>query len=83
MLAGGRAIALAVASYLAVFAAIAIGYDLARVADVEAVLFAVGWTLVWMAGDRGQLRRERVAALEERAERAELEAERECRLAAP
>jgi signal transduction histidine kinase len=76
------ALALAVASYLAIFAAIAIGYDLARVADVEAVLFAVGWALVWTAGERGQLRRERVGALEERAERAEREAERERRLAA-
>jgi signal transduction histidine kinase len=40
------------------------------------------WAAAWLAGDRARLRRERIAALEERARRAELEAERERRLAA-
>jgi signal transduction histidine kinase len=40
------------------------------------------WTGAWLAGDRTRLRRERMAALEERAMRAEREAERERRLAA-
>jgi signal transduction histidine kinase len=40
------------------------------------------WVGAWLAGDRTRLRRERMAALEERAMRAEREAERERRLAA-
>jgi signal transduction histidine kinase len=40
------------------------------------------WAAAWFAGDRARLRRERIAALEERARRAEREAERERRLAA-
>jgi signal transduction histidine kinase len=40
------------------------------------------WSGVWLVGDRTRLRQERMAALEERAERAEREAERERRLAA-
>jgi signal transduction histidine kinase len=40
------------------------------------------WAGAWLAGDRTRLRRERMAALEERALRAEREAERERRLAA-
>ena len=40
------------------------------------------WLAVWIAGDRGRLRRERMSELEERAVRAEREAERERRLAA-
>jgi signal transduction histidine kinase len=43
---------------------------------------AVAWTGAWLAGDLTRQRRERIAALEERAERAEREAERERRLAA-
>jgi signal transduction histidine kinase len=47
------------------------------------MLFGVAlWTGAWLAGDRTRLRRERMAALEERARRAEREAERERRLAA-
>ena len=47
------------------------------------MLFGVAlWAGVWLAGDRTRLRRERMAALEERAMRAEREAERERRLAA-
>jgi signal transduction histidine kinase len=40
------------------------------------------WAAAWLAGDRARLRRERIAALEERTRRAEREAERERRLAA-
>ena len=40
------------------------------------------WGGAWLAGERTRLRRERMAALEERARRAEHEAERERRLAA-
>jgi len=76
------ALGLAVAGYLAVFAAIAIGYDLARVADVEAALFVLVWAIVWIAGERSQLRHEQVGWLEERAQRAEEEAAHQRRLAA-
>jgi signal transduction histidine kinase len=48
----------------------------------ELLLGAILWSGVWIAGDRTRLRRERLAALEERARRAEREAERERRLAA-
>jgi signal transduction histidine kinase len=47
------------------------------------ILFGVLlWGGAWLAGERTRLRRERMAALEERALRAEREAERERRLAA-
>jgi signal transduction histidine kinase len=48
----------------------------------ELLLGAVVWAAAWFAGDRARLRRERLAGLEERARRAEREAERERRLAA-
>jgi signal transduction histidine kinase len=48
----------------------------------ELVLGTILWSGVWIAGDRTRLRRERMAALEERARRAEREAERERQLAA-
>jgi signal transduction histidine kinase len=48
----------------------------------ELLLGTILWSGVWIAGDRTRLRRERIAALEERALRAEREAERERRLAA-
>jgi signal transduction histidine kinase len=48
----------------------------------ELLLGSILWSGVWLAGDRTRLRRERIAALEERALRAEREAERERRLAA-
>jgi signal transduction histidine kinase len=47
----------------------------------ELLLGTILWSGVWIAGDRTRLRRERIAALEERALRAEREAERERRLA--
>jgi signal transduction histidine kinase len=47
------------------------------------ILFGITvWGGAWLAGDRARLRRERMAELEERALRAEHEAERERRLAA-
>jgi signal transduction histidine kinase len=48
----------------------------------EVVLGIPLWAAVWFAGDRTRLRRDRMAELEERAERAERDAERERRLAA-
>ena len=49
----------------------------------RSVLFgAVRLAAAWLAGDRARLRRERIAELEERARRAERDAERERRLAA-
>jgi signal transduction histidine kinase len=48
----------------------------------EIVFGVLFWGGAWLAGDRTRLRRERIAALEERALRAEREAERERRLAA-
>jgi signal transduction histidine kinase len=49
---------------------------------VAASLGAVVWGGAWVVGDRVRLRRERITELEERARRAELEAERERQLAA-
>jgi signal transduction histidine kinase len=49
---------------------------------VPASLGAVVWGGAWVVGDRVRLRRQRVAELEERAHRAEREAERERQLAA-
>jgi signal transduction histidine kinase len=43
---------------------------------------AVAWAGAWVAGDVTRQRRDRIAALRDRAERAELESERERRLAA-
>jgi signal transduction histidine kinase len=48
----------------------------------EILFGALVWGGAWLAGDRTRLRRERLAELEERARRAEHEAERERRLAA-
>jgi signal transduction histidine kinase len=48
----------------------------------QLILGAVIWAAAWFAGDRTRLRRERLVELEERARRAEREAERERRLAA-
>jgi signal transduction histidine kinase len=48
----------------------------------ELLLGIILWSAVWIAADRTRLRRERMAELEERAQRAEREAERERRLAA-
>jgi signal transduction histidine kinase len=60
--------------------ALGIGRD--RFPGGELLLGTILWSGVWIAGDRTRLRRERMAALEERARRAEREAERERQLAA-
>ena len=49
---------------------------------IEVLFGLVLWGGTWLAGDRTRLRRERIAELEERARRAEREAERDRRLAA-
>jgi signal transduction histidine kinase len=74
------AIALTAGLFAAHLAAVGIGRD--RFPGGELLLGAILWSGVWIAGDRTRLRRERIAALEERALRAEREAERERRLAA-
>jgi signal transduction histidine kinase len=58
------------------------GIATGRFPDNELLFGTLLWTAVWIAGDRTRMRRERMAALEERALRAEREAERERRLAA-
>jgi signal transduction histidine kinase len=50
--------------------------------SIELLFGALVWAAAWFAGDRARLRRERIAELEQRAQRAEREAERERRLAA-
>jgi signal transduction histidine kinase len=50
--------------------------------DGELLLGAALWSGVWFAGERTRLRRQQIRELEERAQRAEREAERERRLAA-
>jgi signal transduction histidine kinase len=73
-------IALAAGLFVAHLTALGIGRD--RFPGGELLLGAILWSGVWIAGDRTRLRRERIAALEERALRAEREAERERQLAA-
>lgn len=81
-----RALALAVVA--ALVPATVVAYTLAGAADPlqilvpEMLVWALFLAVVWIAGDRTRLRRERLAALEERAVRAEQEAERERRVAA-
>jgi signal transduction histidine kinase len=60
----------------------ATGLAMGAVPGTESLLAAAVWGGAWLAGERTRLRRERMAALEERAARAEREAERERRLAA-
>jgi signal transduction histidine kinase len=79
---GGRRLTatVVVALYALHFAAVNIGQD--GDAPVVAPLFGVIlWGGAWVIGDRIRLRRERMAALAERARRAEQDAEREGRLA--
>jgi signal transduction histidine kinase len=76
------ALFLGAGSYVAVWGAIATGHGVDRVLDVEGLVFGVIWAVVWMAGEQAQLRRERFAELEERADRAEQDVERERRLIA-
>jgi signal transduction histidine kinase len=73
-------LALAAVLFVAHLTSFGIGRD--RFPGGELLLGAILWSGVWIAGDRTRLRRERIAALEERALRAEREAERERQLAA-
>jgi signal transduction histidine kinase len=59
----------------------AAGIAASRFPGPELLLGVPFWFAAWIFGDRMRLRRERVAELEERAERAEREAERERQLA--
>ncbi|HET6865047.1 MAG TPA: histidine kinase [Solirubrobacteraceae bacterium] len=56
-----------------------LGHD--QVPEVQIAFGALVWGLAWFAGERTRLRRQQLAELEERAERAEQEAVRERRLA--
>jgi signal transduction histidine kinase len=68
---------------LAASAVVLLGPHLARGEFAPQLLLgAVIWAAAWFAGDRARLRRERLAELEDRALRAERDAERERRLAA-
>jgi signal transduction histidine kinase len=60
----------------------ATGLAMGSFPGTEILLGAVVWGGAWLAGERTRLRQDRMAELEERAERAEREAERERRLAA-
>jgi len=82
----GRRRAAAFGAVVGFVPAVALGYAAVGV-DVLALLTELGFWLLafggfWLLGDRARLRRERVADLEERARRAERDAERERRLAA-
>jgi signal transduction histidine kinase len=77
----GRVLATIVVSLFAVHVA-ASGLAMDEFPAVELLLGVSLWTAVWFAGERVRLRRERIAELLERAERAEHEAERERQLAA-
>jgi signal transduction histidine kinase len=74
---------LAAAAFVPVTAALyaAGGVDVRRLAP-ELLLWALVFAGAWVTGDRTRLRRERIEELEERARRAQYEAERERRLAA-
>jgi signal transduction histidine kinase len=79
---GGRGLTAAVVVffYLLHFGAVTIGQD-GGGPGVEPLLGILLWGGAWVIGDRFRLRRERMAALAERARRAEQDAEREGRLA--
>ena len=77
----GRVLVPAIVALFAVhFVAFALTQDVFP--TLQLLLGTTLWAAVWFAGDRGRLRRERVAELEERTARLEREAERERRLAA-
>jgi signal transduction histidine kinase len=79
---GGRGLTAAVVAlfYVLHFAAVTIANDGDGLV-VEPLLGILLWGGAWVIGDRFRLRRERMAALAERARRAEQDAEREGRLA--
>jgi signal transduction histidine kinase len=73
-------IGLAVGAFLAVTAALGVGYD--EVPLPEMAFIGLIWLAIWFAGRSSRLKTEHISDLEERAERAEQIAERERRLAA-
>lgn len=75
-----RTTAIVVALFGAHFAAFAIGHR--TVPGTQLAIGALVWAVAWFAGDRTRLRRAEIAELEQRAARAEREAERDRRLAA-
>ena len=79
--ASGRTLAVVV---LGLFAAHFIAFTIStdELPTTELLLGSTLWAAAWFGGDRTRLRRERIQELEERAIRAEREAERERRLAA-
>lgn len=77
----GRLTAAVVSVFFVVHIAAA-GYGRDAFPVVPALFGALVWGGAWVLGDRVRLRRERVAALEERARQSERETERERRLAA-
>jgi signal transduction histidine kinase len=72
--------AVVVGLFAAHIAGDAIGHD--RLPFPELLFGSVIWTGAWLAGERTRLRRQRLSDLEERAVRAEREAEQQRRLAA-
>jgi signal transduction histidine kinase len=79
--AGTRTRAAAVVALFVVHV-VAAGIGREELPILPAALGAVVWGGAWVVGDRVRLRRERIAELEERARRAEAEADRERKLAA-
>jgi signal transduction histidine kinase len=75
-----RTLAVVAALLAAHLGSVAVGYD--RFPFPELLFGLVVWTGAWLAGERTRLRRQRLADLEERAVRAEREAEQQRRLAA-
>jgi signal transduction histidine kinase len=76
-----RAITVAVVgAFIAYLAAAAVGQG--AFPGSELLHTSLAWAVAWFAGDRTRLRREQIAELEERALRAERDAERERKLAA-
>ncbi|MGH9013580.1 MAG: sensor histidine kinase [Acidimicrobiia bacterium] len=75
-----RSTATVVALFLAYLAATALGEG--GFPGSELFHTGLAWAVAWFAGERTRLRREQIADLQERARRAEREAERERRLAA-
>jgi signal transduction histidine kinase len=73
---------LGLVAVLLVAHAAAAGLHDGRFPGTELLFGVLLWGAAWLAGDRTRLRRERMAALEERARRAEEAAERDRRLAA-
>jgi len=78
----GAQLTLGVVATMLVAHLTATGLAMGRFPGTQILLGAFLWGGAWLAGDRARLRMERMAALEERALRAEREAERERRLAA-